>query len=210
MSILAITGLETACMISRMIFGDALRATPPWARICAGTRSRAITAVAPAVSAILAWSALVTSIITPPLSISARPVLSLIPVLPFFSDMGKLLNARGGRVTTFYSTARLRAKNQSQNHKILKRRGSRGSRGFLGIITLAKAFSYACEITAEFDDNTPRKPLLPLLPLRFKVLWFCSSAVLGRLRKLFEHALRVEDATPGRAAATQCPLGLVN
>src|SRR5262249_22170003 len=42
-------------------------------RISDGTRSSAITAHAPAFSAILACSALVTSMITPPLSISARP-----------------------------------------------------------------------------------------------------------------------------------------
>src|SRR5262249_31147484 len=59
-----------------MTAGLDMRATPPWARMSAGTRSSAITAQAPASSAILAWSALVTSMITPPLSISARPVLT--------------------------------------------------------------------------------------------------------------------------------------
>src|SRR5215471_16900632 len=54
-----------------------MRATPPCARISAGTRSSAITAQAPASSAIRAWSAVVTSMITPPFSISARPVLTL-------------------------------------------------------------------------------------------------------------------------------------
>ena len=44
-------------MISLMIFGEAMRATPPSARICAGTRSRAMTATAPAFSAISACSA---------------------------------------------------------------------------------------------------------------------------------------------------------
>src|SRR5580704_13370283 len=39
----------------------------------AGTRSSAITATAPASSAILAWSGVTTSMITPPLSISAMP-----------------------------------------------------------------------------------------------------------------------------------------
>ena len=63
-------------MISRIFFGEAMRATPPSARICAGTRSSAITAAAPACSAMVACSALVTSMITPPLSISARPVFS--------------------------------------------------------------------------------------------------------------------------------------
>src|SRR5215203_1642055 len=42
----------------------------------AGTRSSAMTATAPASSAIRAWSAVVTSMITPPLSISASPVLT--------------------------------------------------------------------------------------------------------------------------------------
>ena len=54
-----------------------MRATPPSARMSAGTRSSAITATAPASSAIFACSALVTSMITPPLSISASPTFSL-------------------------------------------------------------------------------------------------------------------------------------
>ena len=54
-----------------------MRATPPSLRISAGTRSSAITAQAPAFSAILACSALVTSMMTPPFSISARPTFNL-------------------------------------------------------------------------------------------------------------------------------------
>ena len=47
----------------------------------AGTRSSAITATAPASSAILACSAVTTSMITPPLSISAIPRLTrVVPV----------------------------------------------------------------------------------------------------------------------------------
>src|SRR4051794_18711877 len=47
----------------------------------AGTRSRAMTATAPESSAILAWSAVTTSMMTPPLSISAMPRLTLpVPV----------------------------------------------------------------------------------------------------------------------------------
>src|SRR5215467_1803007 len=86
---LAITGMETADMISRIFLGDAMRATPPSARICAGTRSSAMTETAPAFSAISAWWASVTSMMTPPLSISARPVLrrSEVLVLPLFCDM---------------------------------------------------------------------------------------------------------------------------
>src|SRR6187200_1151896 len=54
-----------------------MRATPPSRRISAGTRSSAITAHAPESSAIRACSGVTTSMITPPLSISARPVLTL-------------------------------------------------------------------------------------------------------------------------------------
>src|SRR5450755_4219222 len=86
---LAITGMSTAAMISRMILGLAMRATPPSARIWAGTRSRAITATAPERSAISAWAAVVTSMITPPFSISARPVFRrrLVGLWPLFWDM---------------------------------------------------------------------------------------------------------------------------
>src|SRR5919198_3264409 len=76
-----ITGIVTASWISRILSGSAIRATPPSARMSAGTRSSAITATAPASSAIRACSAVVTSMITPPLSISARPLLTrIVPV----------------------------------------------------------------------------------------------------------------------------------
>ena len=42
-----------------------------------GTRSRAMTATAPACSAILACAGVTTSMMTPPLSISARPALTV-------------------------------------------------------------------------------------------------------------------------------------
>jgi hypothetical protein len=78
---LAITGIETAAMIDSTTVGSAIRATPPSLRMSAGTRSRAMTAAAPASSAIRAWAGSVTSMITPPFSISASPVLSLrVPV----------------------------------------------------------------------------------------------------------------------------------
>src|SRR5437588_442709 len=73
---LAITGIVTTSMISLTLRGSAIRATPPSARISAGTRSSAITAQAPASSAIFACSAVVTSMMTPPFSICARPRLS--------------------------------------------------------------------------------------------------------------------------------------
>ena len=72
----AITGIETASWMSRIICGSDMRATPPSRRMSAGTRSSAITAQAPASSAIRACCASTTSMITPPLSISARPVLT--------------------------------------------------------------------------------------------------------------------------------------
>ena len=53
--------------------------TPDQARIAED--ARAMTATAPASSAIRAWSGVTTSMITPPLSISAKPRLtSLVPV----------------------------------------------------------------------------------------------------------------------------------
>ena len=78
---LAITGMLTASWISVILVGSAMRATPPAVRISAGTRSSAMTAQAPASSAILAWSAVTTSMMTPPLSICASPALTVqVPV----------------------------------------------------------------------------------------------------------------------------------
>src|ERR1700683_1919284 len=89
---LAMTGIDTVAMISRIFLGEAMRATPPSARICAGTRSSAITATAPAFSAMEACSALVTSIITPPFSISARPVFRRRLVGPLFGELPLLFD----------------------------------------------------------------------------------------------------------------------
>src|SRR5579875_894625 len=73
---LAMTGIDTAAMMPSIMSGSLILATPPWARMSAGTLSRAITATAPASSAILAWSGVTTSMMTPPLSISAIPRLT--------------------------------------------------------------------------------------------------------------------------------------
>ena len=70
---MAITGIDTALMMPSIMSGSLIRAMPPCARMSAGTRSSAITATAPASSAILACSGVTTSMITPPLSISAMP-----------------------------------------------------------------------------------------------------------------------------------------
>ena len=76
MRALAMTGMLTACWMPAIISGSDMRATPPSRRMSAGTRSSAITAAAPASSAIVACSGVTTSMITPPLSISARPLLT--------------------------------------------------------------------------------------------------------------------------------------
>src|SRR5437588_8220296 len=73
---LAMTGMVTASWISTIFSGSDMRATPPSRRMSAGTRSSAMTAQAPASSAIFACSAVVTSMMTPPFSIWARPRLS--------------------------------------------------------------------------------------------------------------------------------------
>src|SRR6056297_1977636 len=74
----AITGIDTASTMPRIMSGSDMRATPPWERMSAGTRSSAITAVAPASSAMRACSAFTTSMMTPPLNISAKPVLTVV------------------------------------------------------------------------------------------------------------------------------------
>ncbi len=73
MRALAITGIDTASMMLSIMSGSLIRETPPWARMSAGTRSSAMTATAPASSAIFACSAVTTSMMTPPFSISASP-----------------------------------------------------------------------------------------------------------------------------------------
>src|SRR6476646_6480933 len=77
MRALAITGIVTPSWMPWIISGSDIRATPPSRRMSAGTRSSAMTAAAPASSAILACSGVTTSMITPPLSISARPALTV-------------------------------------------------------------------------------------------------------------------------------------
>src|SRR5687767_13608669 len=76
MRALAITGMETAPMMPSIMSGSLIREMPPSARMSAGTRSSAMTATAPASSAILACSGVTTSMITPPLSCSAMPRLT--------------------------------------------------------------------------------------------------------------------------------------
>ena len=75
-------------MMPSIMSGSLIRETPPWARMSAGTRSSAITATAPASSAIFACSAVTTSMITPPLSISAMPRFTRVVPVP---------SARGAR-----------------------------------------------------------------------------------------------------------------
>src|SRR5690625_4570812 len=76
MRALAITGMETASTMPSIMSGSLMRETPPSARMSAGTRSSAMTATAPASSAILACSGVTTSMMTPPFSVSAMPRLT--------------------------------------------------------------------------------------------------------------------------------------
>ncbi len=85
-------------MISRIIRGAAMRATPPSLRMSEGTRSSAITEQAPASSAILACSAFVTSMITPPFSISASPTFTRHKLLLISSILFPLLNSISARL----------------------------------------------------------------------------------------------------------------
>src|ERR1051325_8663494 len=87
----AMTGIVTFSWISRLFSGSDMRRTPPSRRMSAGTRSSAITATAPDASAIFACSALTTSMITPPLSILARPLFTRI--LPYSAMGGSLASA---------------------------------------------------------------------------------------------------------------------
>src|SRR5262245_9675805 len=88
------TGMVTDFWISLILLTGDIRATPPSRRISEGTRSSAMTAAAPASSAIFACSWLVTSMMTPPLSISASPMcLRSAMRSPFSSDMCGLLLA---------------------------------------------------------------------------------------------------------------------
>src|SRR5688572_8774851 len=75
MRALAISGTVTVALMPSISAGSLMRATPPSRRMSAGTRSSAMTAQAPASSAIFACSGVTTSMITPPLSIWARPFL---------------------------------------------------------------------------------------------------------------------------------------
>src|SRR5215218_4156412 len=85
--------MVTAAWISSIFVGSAIRATPPATRMSAGTRSSAITAAAPAASATRACSAVTTSMITPPFSISARP--DLTANVPSCFTQGRLLQLEG-------------------------------------------------------------------------------------------------------------------
>ncbi len=108
MRALAITGMVTAEMMPSMRSGSLIRATPPCERMSAGTRSNAMTATAPAPSAMRACSGVTTSMITPPLSISAMPRLTrAVPVWvadPFdpaavstaISSKSLLIQSKGG------------------------------------------------------------------------------------------------------------------
>ena len=82
-------------MIESIMSGSLIRATPPCTRMSAGTRSSAITATAPASSAILAWSGVTTSMMTPPLSMSAMPRLTRCVPVPGAAPLTELVVLAG-------------------------------------------------------------------------------------------------------------------
>src|SRR5438132_287060 len=77
--------MVTAFWMPSIIDGSLMRATPPSRRMSAGTRSSAMTAAAPASSAIFACSASTTSMMTPPFNISASPTFTRKPSSQFIS-----------------------------------------------------------------------------------------------------------------------------
>src|SRR5262245_1156239 len=117
MRALAITGIVTASWISRILSGSAMRATPPSRRMSAGTRSSAITAHAPASSAMRAWSAVVTSMITPPFNISASPLLTrIVPISAISAILASALQAAEDLVESLD-----RRGDRPQQHRVLLR-----------------------------------------------------------------------------------------
>src|ERR671927_1006386 len=106
-----------ASWISTILSGSAMRATPPSARMSAGTRSSAMTATAPASSAMRACSAVVTSMITPPLSISASPLLTrIVPISAIAAILASALEAAEDLVHLF-----LRRRDRPQQDGVLLR-----------------------------------------------------------------------------------------
>ncbi len=85
----AMTGMDTASWMPLIIAGSLMRETPPAARMSAGMRSSAMTAHAPASCAIFACSGVVTSMMTPPLSICARFLFSSFLLLAIASLSSK-------------------------------------------------------------------------------------------------------------------------
>src|SRR5260370_907307 len=71
---LAMTGIVTPCWIPSIMVGSLMRATPPSRRMSAGTPSRALTATAPASSAMRALAGGTTSQMTPPRGLPAGGV----------------------------------------------------------------------------------------------------------------------------------------
>ena len=96
-------------MMPSIMSGSLIRDTPPWARMSAGTRSSAMTATAPASSAILACSAVTTSMITPPLSISAMPRFTRVVPVPLPGVSAGVVGVFSG-VSTMTSIVRRHAR----------------------------------------------------------------------------------------------------
>src|SRR5881394_3824607 len=164
------TGMLTASWISTILSGSAMRATPPSARISAGTRSSAMTATAPASSAMLACSAVVTSMITPPLSISAWPLLTrIVPISAMVSILASALQA-----AVYSGDLLVRRRHRPEEDHVLVRAEDIGDVGpkFLGREAAEPAFDarHVVGVLAEGDadgiagvvDDQPAPGCVPL------------------------------------------------
>ena len=92
-----------------------MRETPPAALMSAGMRSSAITAHAPAASAIFACSGVVTSMITPPLSICARFLFnSCLSLMSFLSIAERRSVSALARVKVYHNAIVMNIRNSTR------------------------------------------------------------------------------------------------
>mmetsp|Transcript_5597 Transcript_5597/g.12946 ORF Transcript_5597/g.12946 Transcript_5597/m.12946 type:complete len:459 (+) Transcript_5597:373-1749(+) len=118
---LAITGSDVAAITSLIIFGSDIRATPPSRLMSAGMRSSAMTAHAPALSAMRACSPSTTSMITPPCWKTGKARLTAVVPTPSSYGVGchGALLVGGGSASEVVSTpATLLRKNASHESSL--------------------------------------------------------------------------------------------
>ena len=146
------TGIVTASMMRAISSRSLMRATPPAARMSAGMRSSAMTATAPASCAIAACSGVTTSMMTPPLSICARPRLTVtVPVwfcismirssscsrCPYQADNGTTRNYGGDRRLTEAATSGAPGEGSAARSRLAGAWGERDRQRRRGVAMLA-------------------------------------------------------------------------